>query len=453
MLWPHQQQTRDLALSTNWVYDTSDPGTGKTNAHLAAFDEHRTNQKHGKALVVCPKSLMSAAWGNEIRRFYPHLTYSCAYAENREEAFDINADIYIINTDGVKWLANKTPRWLKAKFGENATLIVDEMTAFKHRTSQRSKALVKISKYFTFRRGLTGTPYSGSITEMWNQIRILDEGQHLGTSFQKFQMSVCAPEQVGPSAQHIRWVDIEGINDVVAYMIKDISIRHDFQDVMDVPENYHRHIEFELAPKAVRAYREMAEHMILQLSEGVVTAVHAASLRTKLLQICSGAVYDGLGDYKVIDERRYELILDLVEERKHSVVFFNWTHQKDLLTAHAKKRGIPHAVLDGTVAGPLREKIVTAYQNGDYQTIFLQPLSAAHGITLTRGTATIWSSPIYQPDFLKQGLHRVYRGGQTQKTENITVEATNTVEGLVYERLNDKQTRMIDMLDLLKEAS
>ena len=450
-LWPHQQRTFEAAIAADLLYDTSDPGTGKTRAHLAAFDHHRSNNG-GKALVVCPKSLMQSAWGHDIRKFFPHLTYSCAYAENREDAFKINADVYIINTDGVKALQDKKPRWFADTFGANATLIIDEATAFKHRTSQRSKALVKVSKHFHYRRGLTGTPYSNSVTEMWNQIRILDGGQHLGSSFAAFQQQVCRPEQVGPSVQHIKWVDIPGINDVVAYMIRDISIRHDFQDVMEIPENYARHIGFTLSRRCQKAYDEMANFMILELDNEEVTAVHAASLRTKLLQIASGAVYDGTGGYKIIDDQRYELVLDLVEERKHSVVFFNWSHQKELLSQHAKSRGIEHEMVDGTVPVKRRTEIVESYQRGDLQTLLLHPQTGAHGLTLTRGTATIWASPIYQPDFLKQGLHRVYRGSQTQKTENITVEAYNTVERLVYERLGDKQERMTDMLDLLKET-
>ena len=450
-LWPHQQQTFEAAINTNALYDTSDPGTGKTRAHLAAFDHHRSNGG-GKALVVCPKSLMESAWGNDLRAFFPHLTYVCAYAENRDEAFEINADVYIVNTDGVKALEARTPAWFRRTFGEDATLIIDEATAFKHRTSKRSKALVKISKHFRYRRGLTGTPYSNSVTEMWNQLRILDDGEHLGKSFSAFQQNTCQPEQVGPGVQHIKWIDIPGINDVVAYMIKDISIRHDFQDVMDIPENYARHIGFDLSRRCQKAYDEMANFMIIELDNSEVTAVHAASLRTKLLQIASGAVYDGTGDYKVIDDQRYELVLDLVEERKHSVVFFNWSHQKELLSLHAKSRGLEHEIIDGTVPVKRRTEIVRAYQAGVLQAVFLHPQTGAHGLTLTRGTATIWASPIYQPDFLKQGLHRVYRGGQTQKTENITVEAYNTVERLVYERLGDKQERMTDMLDLLKEV-
>lgn len=453
-LWSHQQETSDFAQQNNCVYDTSDPGTGKTVAHIDAFDRMQSAGLTNKMLVVCPKSLMQTAWQNDIRSFYPHITSICAYAGDRDKAFEHNVDVYIINTDGVKAIADKPNGWWKKTFGANPTLVIDEMTTFKHRGSARSKAAAKIAKRFTYRRALTGTPYAGSVTELWHQIKILDDGQRLGRSFHGFQSQVCVPEQVGPSTQHIKWVDIKGINDVTSYMIKDINIRHEFETVMDIPEHTSNHKVFDLSRKARTAYDELANHMLLIAEEGkIVSAVHAASLRTKLLQLASGAVYIEDGQYSVICDSRYELITTLIEERKHSVTFFMWKHQRELLTHHATKRGISYEVLDGSTPNKRRAEIVTEYQAGNLQTLFLHPQTGAHGLTLTRGTSTIWASPTYQPDVLKQGQHRVYRGGQTMKTESVLVEARDTVEQLVYERLYDKQSRMLDMMEILRDMS
>ncbi len=134
------------------------------------------------------------------------------------------------------------------------------------------------------------------------------------------------------------------------------------------------------------------------------------------------------------------------------MVFFNWRHQKDQLVKHAEKRGITHAVIEGGMKDEVRDMIVQRFQGGHLQTVFLHPQTGAHGLTLTRGTRTIWSSPIYMADFLKQGNHRIYRGGQTQKTETILVEAEGTVEQLVYERLGEKTTRMVNLLEIIKEG-
>ena len=446
-LWKHQQLTKNKYKKTDRIFDTSDPGTGKTRAHLEAFAERR-KKGEGCALVIAPKSLLETAWQDDAVEFTPSLTSSVAYAECRQEAFDIDADLYITNTDATKWLARQPAKF----FSRFDTIIVDESTSFKHRTSQRSKALIKIKSYFQYRIMMTGTPNSGTILDVWNQVLFLDDGVRLGANFFGFRQSVCVPEQIGPKANMLQWVDKDGAEEAVSGLLRDITIRHEFDKCMDIPPNHSYQIKFKPSVKLKRAYDEMELTAILETEKGDITAVNAAVLRNKLLQIASGAVYDGEGGYKLLGTERYELVCDLIQQREHSVVFFNWKHQKVELTKMADKRGIKYEVLDGDTPIKRRKAIVQAYQAGFYDTLFLHPQTGAHGLTLTRGTATIWTSPIYQPDFLKQGLHRIWRGGQKLPTETIMIEAEGTVEFKVYNRLNAKNARMVNLLDLFAEA-
>lgn len=442
-LWKHQKLTIAKYKKSDRIFDTSDPGTGKTRAHLVAF-ETRRKKGGGCALVVAPKSLLETAWQDDAVEFAPSLTSSVAYADCRQSAFDVNADIYITNTDAVKWLARQPAKFF-AKFD---TVIIDESTTFKHRTSQRSKALIKIKSHFQYRIMMTGTPNSGTILDVWNQALFLDDGVRLGANFFGFRQSVCVPEQIGPRANMLQWVDKDGAEEAVAGLLADITIRHEFDKCMDIPPNHSYNIKFKPSHKLKAAYDEMELTAILETEKGDITAVNAAVLRNKLLQISSGAVYNGEGGYKLLGTERYELVCDLIQQREHSVVFFNWKHQKVELTKMADKRGIKYEVLDGDTPIKRRKAIVQAYQAGFYDTIFLHPQTGAHGLTLTRGTATIWTSPIYQPDFLKQGLHRIWRGGQKLPTETIMIEAEGTVEHKVFNRLNAKNARMVNLLDL-----
>jgi len=444
--WDHQLITKELLNNETHVFDMSDPGTGKTRSHLEAFASRR--RTGGKCcLVLAPKSLLRTAWFDDARAFVPDMLCSIAYSTNREAALDTKADIYITNLDAVKWLVkNKT----KAFFKKFDTLIIDELTAFKHRTSARSKAALRISKCFDFRSGLTGTPNPNSVTDLWHQAMLIDGGERLGKQFFKFRQVMCEPTQVGPRPEHIKWEDREGSVEAVVGMLSDISVRHEFEKVMDVPPNYTRSVNFYPSNKLLNAYRKMQQEAVLQLESGEISAINAAVLRGKLLQIASGAVYDEHSDYHIIDIERYEMVLDFVEEVEHSVVFFNWAHQKEMLIRLAGIRNLSHAVIDGKVPIKKREQIVKNFQNGHYQTIFLHPQTGAHGLTLTRATRTIWSSPIYQPDFLKQGTHRIWRGGQRKKTETILIEAAGTVESIVYEMLNKKNARMVTLLDMIE---
>jgi SNF2 family DNA or RNA helicase len=450
------------------VFDTSDPGTGKTAVRVWAFAERR-RKGSGCALVVGPKNLLKNAWAADFKKFAPDMRVAVATADNRAEAFAIDADVYITNHDAVKWLAKINKKAFWAKFSE---LIVDESTAFKHHASQRSRAMLKISKNFARRANLSGTPNSNGICDVWHQAMILDAGARLGNSFFAFRNSVCVPNQVGRSAQAIRWEDKDGAEEAVFGLLNEIVIRHKFEDCVDIPATHHYEVEYELPAKQRKVYENMEESQILllfqtgaaavaaKLATGSVpasaitlSAVNAAAVATKLLQICSGAVYDNDHKYHVLDTGRYELVLDMVEARKHSLVFFHWKHQKDELIRLAVARGVTHCVLDGTASERARTDMVTAYQAGAYQVMFAHPKSAAHGLTLTRGTSTIWTGPTYDLELFNQGNKRQARIGQKQKTEVVMILAKDTIEEKVYEMLTNKDTRMKNLLDLFASMS
>lgn len=446
-IWKHQQETLNFSIDKPAVFDTSDPGIGKTRSHIEVFTKRYADKRSESLLVVCPKSLMEAAWVADIKKFAPHLSVSLAFAENREAAFDLRVPVYIINADGVKFLAKKPETWFRQKFGKNPTLIVDESTNFKNPQSQRSKAIRTIAPYFTYRTNLSGTVMPNSATELWNQAYILDLGQRLGKQYIKFRNAIQVPINRGMFTE---WQDREDAVDIVYAALRDITIRHEFDKVMDIPENFTRTLDVHLPPKLMQAYEELREEAIIMLQDAKVSAVNAAVHANKLLQLASGAVYYDTGKYKVVDTQRYELVADLIEEREHSVVFYNWGHQLDQMVDLLDKRKTHYAVINGSVTARSRRDIVEAYQRGDYQTLLLHPQTGAHGLTLTRGRTTIWASPRYEADLMKQGIHRVYRGGQTHRTENILIQATGTIEPAVYERLNQKAENMNSLLELLR---
>lgn len=441
--YAHQLQSIKHNESTTRVFDCSDCGTGKTLVRILGFAARRA-AGGGALLVLAPRSLLRSVWVSDFQKSCPGLVCSVADASNREAAFKAVADVYITNHDATKWLSTKKAPFF-ARFSE---LVVDESTAYKHHTSFRSKALAKIAKHFEYRCCMTGTPNGNSITDVWHQMFILDEGQRLGKSFYAFRDSVCAPKQVGPNANAMKWTDKEGAEEAVYGLLSDIVIRHKFEDCVDIPPNHTYSVEYDLSPKQLKAYAELEATQILTLQKQEILAINAAAVATKLLQVASGSVYGSEGKHVTVDTTRYELVLDLVEQRQHSFVLFLWKHQRDALVAEAQKRGVSYAVLDGETSDADRERLVTAYQAGMYQVIFGHPKTVAHGVTLTRGTATIWASPTYDLELFAQGSKRQHRIGQKQKTETIVIVAKGTIEEKVWEILEGKNKRMRNLLDL-----
>ncbi len=446
-LFDNQKQSIEFEAAHERVVDASDPGTGKTRARLEAFASRRSHGG-GCALVLAPKSLLHSAWVADCRRYTPWLVTSAAYADNRAQAFAKKADIYVTNHDAVKWLAAQPPEF----FARFDTLIIDESGAFKHHSSKRSKALAKIKRHFRRRVIMNGTLTTNGVLDAWHQVNIVDDGERLGRSFFAFRNAVCVSQQVGPSVNMVKWSDKPNAEQVVAELVKDIAIRHELKDCQDIPENHKFVVPYQLPGKLEAKYREMEELAVAQMKDGtLVEGVNAAAVITKLLQIASGAVYDGDGNYHVLDTSRYELVMDLAEERKHVVVFFNWSHQRDMLMEEAKRRNLTHTLIDGTVGRTKRAEVVDAYQAGLYRVLFAHPQSAAHGLTLTKGTRTIWASPTYNLEHYVQGNHRIDRAGQTSRTDTASVLAEGTIEEHVYSVMTEKGGKLRDLLEYLRK--
>lgn len=431
------------------VLDASDPGTGKTRVQVELISSrYKKNKK--KALVIAPKSLLTSTWKNEFATYAPQIRTSVATAANRPKAFQEDADVYITNIDATVWLAKQSAKF----FANFDTLIIDESSAFKHRTSMRSKALNKIKKYFHYRYALTGTPNSNSITDIWHQIFILDDGKRLGKSFFRFRNSVCEPKQVGPHPNAIQWTDKPGIELVVASLLADMTVRHVFEECISIPEDHCYSVPYTLSGRQRIIYKQMEDDTLLQLNNGaIVSAINAAGVRNKLLQIASGASYSNFDpnntNYSLIDTGRYELVADLVDQRAHSIVFYIWIHQRDLLVEEFKRRGISYVALSGNANDKDRAAAVKNFQNGLYRVFLAHPINAAHGLTLTKANTTIWPSPTYNLEHWVQGNRRIRRPGQLQKTETITVIAEDTIEDYVLSRLNVKDEHMASTLDIL----
>lgn len=445
-LFEHQAKAIEAFTTIERGLDFSDPGTGKTRVQIELIAKRRA--EGGKcSLIIAPKSLLESAWQEDFNKFAPHLETITCHAYKRDQRFAATADVYITNTDAVRWLAKQKPSFFR-KFD---TLVLDESSAFKHRTSLRSRCLKKIAKYFKYRYALTGTPNSNSILDVWHQVLVVDDGERLGRSFMAYRNSVATPVQVGPQPNMVKWEDKPGASAAVGDLLSDITVRFVFEECHDIPANHMYRRSYTPSPSQLQAYSDMEKYAIIEVSQDeVINAVNAAALVTKLLQISSGAVYDESGNVVHIEDDRYQLITDLVAARDHSLVFFNWKHQAEALEKHFKQAGITCARIDGTVKSPERARIVKEFQDGYYQALLAHPQSSAHGLTLTKATTTIWASPTYNLEFFLQGNRRIYRAGQTRKTETILICAKNTMEADVYEKLNAKDAKQLDFLGIVK---
>ena len=439
--YSHQVDTTNFVIENPRCLITSDPGTGKTRAVL---DAHVT--LGGRTLVLAPLSILEAAWVEDILKFQPSITYGVAYAKNREKIFnDTDLDMVITNFEAVNFLQKNLH--LVKSFD---TLIIDEFTAFKNRQAKRSKNLKEIIPYFTNRVAMSGTPNTNSILDLWHPVYLVDDGERLGQRFYAFRNQVCTPRFNGFANE---WIDKPGIEEVVADRLKDITIRHALEECIDLPDNIVRTVYTSLSPKVMAMYKTLAEESVLYTQQGTINAVNAGARVKKLLQLVSGGVYDEEQNVQYFYQERYDLVMDLVDVRKHSLVAFNWKHERDALIKIAEKKKISYELIDGSVPAEKRKDIVARFQAGQIQVLFAHPQSAGHGLTLTKATTCIWCSPTYNAEHFQQFNRRIHRSGQTSKTETILIAARDTWEESVYDKLNGKLGRMENLLHILSEVN
>lgn len=435
----HQKVTSQFIVDNPRVIVTSDPGTGKTRSVIDAYVQRKT----GKMLVLAPLSILGASWGDDIDKFAPELSYALAYSSNRAKAFAADVDIVITNHDAVKWIVKN----MHVLDGFD-TLCIDEFTAFKNKDSQRSKAVYKLAQHFDNRIVMSGTPNSNTILDIWHPMLIVDDGERLGRRFFGFRAAVCTSRFNGFANE---WCDKPDAQEIVAASIKDVNIRFKLEDCIDMPEQS-VHTMYTTLPNDIMAqYQTLAQDSVLYTGQTTINAIHAGAKVKKLLQLCTGAIYDENGDVHGIHEERYQLVMELVGERAHSLVAFNWKHERDELVKLAEKHGYSYGVIDGSTPANKRKDIVDRMQAGQLKVVFAHPQSAGHGLTMTKATTVIWASPTYNAEHYQQFNRRIYRAGQTQRTEVIHIAAKYTWEPDVYEKLEGKITRMDELLTILND--
>ncbi len=443
-----QQRGMQNAWLTNpRVFNTSDPGTGKTIGALLGWHSH---PHRGRLLVFAPKSILRPSWLADMNKVLPDISAAIIESPMPPHSklatlLNTGVEVVITNHDQVKFIAEN----LDALDGFSH-VIIDESTAFKHANTARSKAMQKVVKQFNYRQLMTGTPNSNGALNVWHQAFLLDDGQRLGAQFYGFRNAVADSRPAKPNDPNCRamiWTDRPGAVDYVIDKLKDITVRYSRDECLDLPEHQIYTMTIEPPPKLKKLYKEMLRHSLIELESGTISAVNAGVRVNKLLQMLSGTAY-GEDGAAFVHDARYQLVIDLVAARDHSVVAYNWDHQLETLVQLCERHGIKYGMINGGVSASKRAEYVEQFQAGELQVLFCHPKSAGHGLTLTRGTTTIWASPTYDAELYEQLNARIYRKGQTRKTETIRIAYSGTKEEAVYDALDNKRANMNQLLSM-----
>jgi len=371
-------------------------GLGKTIITLTAvlnllFDSFQVR----KVLVIAPLRVARDTWPAELGK-WDHLellkaSVAVGSTSERLAALERKADLYIINRENVQWLIEETT--LPFDFD---MVVIDELSSFKNHKSKRFRALMKRRPAISRIVGLTGTPASNGLIDLWAQFKLLDKGVRLGRFIGAYRDAYFKADK--RSGQIVfSYKPAPDAEEKIYKAIEDITISMKAQDHIRMPELVTNEYRVSLSDEERSAYEKLRKELVLDASGGQVTAANAASLSGKLLQLANGAVYTDKGTTIAVHDRKLEALEDLIEAANGQSVLVAYWFKHDLarITGRLQKLGVSFSTLDSSES-------LSRWNKGELQAGLIHPASAGHGLNLQGGGSFLiwfgltWSLELYQ---------------------------------------------------------
>lgn len=437
----HQKKTSAFLTMNKRSFCFNEQGTGKTASAIWAADFLLKQRKIKRVLVICPLSIMDSAWRDDLFTFAPHRKVDVAYgsAKKRKTIVEQGAEFVIINYDGIEVVYDAVAK------GGFDLIIVDEATHYKNVQTKRWKALRSLLKDDTWLWMMTGTPAAQSPLDAYGLAKLIDPNT-VPRFFGSFR------DMVMTKVSQFRWTVKPEATDLV-FKVLQPAIRFTKEECLDLPDMTYVKRKVELTRQQKRYYDILKKKLVMQINGDEVSAVNAAVIMNKLLQISAGAVYTDEGDTLEFDiKHRYKVLKEVIDESSQKVlIFVPFKHTIDILTDKLRADGISTDVIRGDVPVSKRTDIFKRFQTtNNPRVLVIQPQSAAHGVTLTAANTVVWWGPTSSLETYAQANARVHRSGQKHRCTVVQLQGS-AVEKRVYSLLDKRIDVHTKMIDLYKE--
>lgn len=439
---PHnyQKYAIDFIISHSVSAILLEMGLGKSVITLTAINELMLNYFDvGRVLVIAPFRVAKATWSSEIKKWdhLKYLTYSIVTGNPKERIKALNspAHIYIINRENVDWLITKS------NFPFNFDMVViDELSSFKSYQAKRFRTLLKVRPKVKRIVGLTGTPSSNGLMDLWAEFRILDMGERLGRYITHYRQNFFTPDKRNQQ-MIFSYKPRDGAERAIYNLISDITISMKSKDFLKMPKCVMNEVKVSLSDKEQKIYDLLKQDMVLSLKGKEIDAINAASLSNKLLQMASGAVYGEEKESIIIHDRKLDALEDLIEGANGKPVLIAYWFKHDL--TRIKKRFDVREIKT--------TKDITDWNEGKIPIALIHPASAGHGLNLQDGGSTlIWFSLTWSLELYQQTNARLNRQGQKNIVVIHHIITKGTIDENVMKALNKKTKVQDELIDAVK---
>lgn len=417
-----------------------DCGLGKTITTLTAINELMYDSfEISKVLIIAPLRVAQSTWKEEIEK-WDHLNllrYSIAVGDEKErlKALKQNSDIYIINRENVDWLVTKSG----IDFNFNM-LIIDELSSFKSHTSKRFKSLLKIRPYFERVVGLTGTPSSNGLMDLWAEFRVLDLGERLGRYITHYRNEYFLPDKRN-GAVIFSYKPQPNAEERIYRRLSDMTISMKSTEYLKMPELILNELEINLDEEDQTKYKKFKKEMVMTIQEKEIDAINTASLSNKLIQLANGSIYDEDKKFYEVHNKKLDKLEEIIESANGKPVLISYWFKAD--KERIEKR---FKVKEIKTADDIKQ-----WNMGIINLALIHPASAGHGLNLQSGGSTLvcfsltWSLELYQ-----QTNARLYRQGQKDTVVIHHLITKNTIDEDIMKSLKRKDKTQEALMKAVK---
>ena len=392
-----------------------------------------------KVLVIAPLRVCSGVWPAEIQKWdhLKGLTYSVAVGTETERraALQQTTDIHIINRENVQWLIEESGLPF-----DYDMVVIDELSSFKSYQAKRFKSLMKVRPLVKRIVGLTGTPSSNGLMDLWAEFRLLDMGKRLGRFITHYRDEFFQPDKRN-GMQVFSYKTRPGAEDEIYRRISDITISMKSTDYLKMPECVMNEVQVTLSSEERQAYDTLRKDLVLTLGDEEIDAVNAAALSNKLCQMANGAVYGEDKRVVYLHDRKLDALEDLIEgaNGKPVLVAYWYKHDLERIRKRFKVREI------------MTEKDIRDWNAGSIPVVLIHPASAGHGLNLQAGGATlIWFGLTWSLELYQQTNARLWRQGQRETVVIHHIITRGTIDEQIMRALKRKEGTQSALIEALK---
>lgn len=414
---------------------------------LTAVNELRYHRfQIARCLVVAPKKVAETTWITEAAK-WDHLRHLrivpiLGSSKRRMAAVHTPGDVWVVNRENVSWLVD---------YCRNAwpfdMVVLDESSSFKNASSKRFKSLRLVRPRIRRLVELTGTPSPNGLEDLWAQIYLLDGGVRLGKTLTSYREAFFTQDYSHPGQMYRTYAPQADAEGRIKAAISDICVSMKAEDYLALPDYVEDVIPVALDTKARKAYDRLERDMLLQVDDSTITAGTAAVLNGKLLQLCSGAVYDESGQAAHVHDCKIEAFLELVEglHGEHALVFYWFQHERDRIVSALGNSGLKVRVYNG----PEDER---AWNAGEVDIMLAHPMSCGYGLNLQAGGhhAVWFGYPNWALELYQQANKRLHRQGQQHPVICHHLVVQGGMDEAVVAALHDKGDAQAALMDALK---